>query len=320
MSRKYIHTLAIALLAALLSACQYKPLSMNATKSQEVDVNFVWMERSIPEVEKISTYFYEKNSREQICFELSGVNGGAVKLYEGEYMSLAVNSDTPSVMFRDDDYPEAFAAYTRSVSLEAGTQIFSKAPMPKAAGTESQQVTLAPDVLYGGIGTGLILPDDSGRPREEIPMRRLTSHITVSIENVPNLQYSGQFGASLSGLASSLYVADALPSGNPVIHSFPLQVIEGSTLYAELNCFGICPYNEDCSRHVLTVYAVLADGKAWYCSVDVTDQLHDEELNPDPNNVVIILDGLPLPQPVSDGSGFVPDVDGWNGVEITLGM
>jgi hypothetical protein len=39
--------------------------------------------------------------------------------------------------------------------------------------------------------------------------------------------------------------------------------------------------------------------------------MHDPVKNPDPFNINIYIDGLPVPKPIVNGSGFVPTLDGW---------
>lgn len=40
----------------------------------------------------------------------------------------------------------------------------------------------------------------------------------------------------------------------------------------------------------------------------------------DPRNVHIVLDGLPLPKPITNGGGFQPEVEPWQPVEIDIEM
>ena len=74
--------------------------------------------------------------------------------------------------------------------------------------------------------------------------------------------------------------------------------------------------------HLLTIYAILADGSKWYYTNDVTDQMHDSSSSTptDDNHIYIELDDLPVPKPIVNGSGFQPTIDGWQGVEIEVGM
>ena len=65
------------------------------------------------------------------------------------------------------------------------------------------------------------------------------------------------------------------------------------------------------------VYAILNDGKKYSFTYDVTAQIHEA---PDPKNVHIVLDGLPLPKPIDNGGGFAPTVDDWNTEEVEISM
>ena len=49
--------------------------------------------------------------------------------------------------------------------------------------------------------------------------------------------------------------------------------------------------------------------------LDVTDQVHSA---PDKRHVHIIIDGLDLPEPIENGSGFDPSVDDWEVVETDI--
>ena len=61
----------------------------------------------------------------------------------------------------------------------------------------------------------------------------------------------------------------------------------------------------------------MIDGSKWYHSFDVTQQVTDA---PDPKHVHIVINGLDLPQPISEGGGFVPSVNAWNDINISLKM
>lgn len=62
----------------------------------------------------------------------------------------------------------------------------------------------------------------------------------------------------------------------------------------------------------MRIYVQLPDGKKVYYTFDVTDQVRHAS---DPRNVHIVLDGLTLPKPLANGSGFRPTVDDWQEVE-----
>ena len=88
-----------------------------------------------------------------------------------------------------------------------------------------------------------------------------------------------------------------------------------STVNADFYTFGY-PATSTNTQY-LTVYAILNDGKKYSFTYDVTEKIHNA---PDPANVHILLDGLPLPKPIDNSGGFNPDVDEWSTVEISISM
>ena len=90
--------------------------------------------------------------------------------------------------------------------------------------------------------------------------------------------------------------------------------------------FGHCPRHAEGihNKHMLTIYAVLADNSKWYYTMDVTETIHNakaEEEEEKTERITIYIDeGLPIPKPIVNGSGFQPTIDGWQGEEIEVGM
>ena len=69
--------------------------------------------------------------------------------------------------------------------------------------------------------------------------------------------------------------------------------------------------------HKLVVYVIMSDGSKNYYTFDVSRQVDEAA---DPHNVHILLDGLPLPKPIVNGSGFRPTVDDWQNVDVNIPM
>ena len=146
--------------------------------------------------------------------------------------------------------------------------------------------------------------------------------VTVTIHNVPNLQYTGQFAGALSGLAGSVWMESAQLGDGIVTQAFTASATDDTTLQMKFHIFGHCPYadNGEINRHILSVYAILADGTQWFYNEDVTDQMHDILKNPKRYEIFLDLYDLPVPKPIVNGSGFHPTVDGWMGEEIEVTM
>ena len=137
---------------------------------------------------------------------------------------------------------------------------------------------------------------------------------TVEIRHVENLANVQGLSASLSGMAGGYLVGAGRPADERVTIPFSLAKSDATTLTGSVQTFGHCP--SEPTAHALIVYAVLADGRKWYYTYDVTDQIHSA---PDPLNIRILLDGLPLPEAAGSG-GFRPTVEGWQNEYIDIAM
>ena len=66
------------------------------------------------------------------------------------------------------------------------------------------------------------------------------------------------------------------------------------------------------------IYSVMSFFFFYYFEADVTGQLHDPAQ--DPTHIVIVIDKLPLPKPITGGGGLQPTVKDWEEVHISLPM
>lgn len=319
-------TLSLTSLALLLSltSCEYKELCLDHSHVVDVRIDYDWQAAPEANPAGMSAYLFFDNTRTGYPerYDFTGKTGGSIRVESGYYQTLGVNHDTEAILYRGTGQLETFEAYTRRSSLEEGTEISTRYRMPQADGTEDQTVVLEPDPLWGGAGDDLSLACGQQGAHATIRPQQLVMHFEVVLHNVPNLQYTGQFGGSISGLAGSVLVADGQLGDEQVIISFPVRQTDEHTLVAEFNSFGHCPHAEDnhFNRHIFTLYAVLADGSKWYYSEDVTAQMHDPVQNPDKYHIYIQLDEPPVPKPIVNGSGFHPEIDGWTNEEIIVGM
>lgn len=332
MSKRFIsHFLLVVIGVLVFASCEYKELCYDHSHVVDLEVKYDWSNVEDGDLANplgMSAYFYDgkmlaTRSSVDNRYDLTGKNGGKVRIEWGQYRVLGLNYDTEAILFRNTEDPMTFEAYTRVSSLEEGTQIATKAQMPKAAGTENQRVVLEPDMLWAGLGDDFEVQMGEQNASTTIHLEQRVTHFKIVLENVPNLQYTSQFGGSISGLAGGIKLATGELSEECVIHSFPVRKEGNSTLVAEFNSFGHCPHDDDedeVNEHILTIYAVLADGQKWYYTADVTNQVHDPVQNPDEYNIVIQLEELPVPKPIVNGSGFKPDIDGWDSEEIIVGM
>lgn len=323
MKKRMLHLAAAVLL--VLTGCQYKPLCYDHHHWVDVNVIYHWDLAPDAEVEGMVVHFYDpvKDAVEPMRYELPGMAGGRTRLLPGDWQPISYNNDTESILFRGTESLGTYEVYTRSSSVEEGTKLMTRSAMPRAAGTERQAVILDPDPLWGVVGTPFTLHiGDPARTIDLYPVP-LFKHVYITIRNVPNIQYTNGFGGALSGLAPSIRIADRMLGEELVTQAFDGHVPDPTTVTMHTIIFGHCPYLSEGveNEHILIIYSILADGSKWYSTVDVSDQMHDKVKNPpEALNIYIDLDGLDIPKPIVNGSGFHPEVDDWKNEEIEVHM
>jgi len=301
----------------------------------KLTVAFDWYKVHDAQTKGMTVLHYNTNasSAEPIRYDYSGMTGGTAQLTPGTYRVMAYNYDTETILYRGMTSSETLEAYTRQSSIEEITQL-TRSGMPRAAGTDDEPVILEPDILYGIMSGEVAVAAYDSIGICLMPERRYRT-MTVTINNVPNLQYTGAFGGALSGMAASMMMGSGKPTDACATQAFTVSVTGTTTLQMEFRIFGHCPHASEgiYNKHMLTVYAILADNSKWYYTLDITDKIHDaerkqeEEHKDDPDydkdkdDIIITLDeGLPVPKPIVNGSGFQPTVDGWQGEEINVEM
>jgi len=310
----------------LFSSCEYKELCYDHNHWAEITVSFDWSKAAAANCESMTVLFYNiaNPDAEPIRYDFAGNTGGKARLDPGTYRVVGFNEDTETILYRNYNQPDSLEAYTRESSIEESSQLSSRGLMPRAAGTETEPVILEPDPLYAAEFTEPITLEANDRDRSivVVPEYRYMT-LALKINNVPNLQYTGQFGGTISGLAAGRRVSSGELSNSAATQAFPVSVVGDSTLQAEVRVFGHCPHYTDglFNNHLLTIYAILADNSQWYYTLDITEELHNAVLDETTEEIEITIDdGIPLPKPIVNGSGFQPTIDGWQSIEIEVGM
>ena len=318
---------ALCLLCVLCVSCEYKDLCYDHNHYGDVTVSFDWSKEPGKKVEGMTVLFYNLDApaSEPLRYDFVGMDGGRARLLPGTYRALAYNYDTETILYREMSSLQTLKAYTRQSSVEEGTQL-SRSGMPRASEAEDEMVILEPDPLYGAESEAFTVEID-GQCHVVLTPESRVIELTVTITNVPNLQYTSQFGGALTGLSPSVTMASGALGEGHVTQAFTASVVDESTIEMHVRIFGHCPYAADGELwpHILTVYAILGDGSKWYYNINVSDQMHVTDpgsVGPDGHKqeIRIEVDGLPVPKPIVNGSGFQPTIDGWQGVEIEVSM
>lgn len=299
--------------ALVFSSCEHKDLCYDHPHTAPLQVIFDWSKAPEASPASMSLYLFPMQGK-SIRNEFTDAAGGELRAAYGRYDVLCVNSDTEAVEYRNTDRYETFEVTTRTTTLFPSlSSLGVRAPAPPMApGTEDERIAAAAGMLWGD-HTEMFELSKQQTTLTLYPEVSVCSY-TVEIRHAENLEHTEALSASLSGLSGGILIGADRLSEERVTVPFEVSVAgDRTTLTGGLTVFGHCPAEQ--TAHTLTVYAVLSDGSKWYYTYDVTDQIHSA---PDPHNVHILLDGLPLPEP--QPGGFNPSVGDWEEVEVDIDM
>lgn len=313
----------IALMALSTSSCLHKDLDFEVNDRSEVYVAFDWRNAPQADPASMSAYFYPASGGEALLYTFADAAGGQISIPYGYYSGIAINGDISDwAGMRNTDNPEQFEVFTRDASSLEAYGILSRS-VPRAAGTEDERMAKTPGMIWSDRRDNIEISDNDVADRGGTRIitfypEEAVCHYTVDILDIEHSEYlhGAEVDATLSGMAEGYLQGKHTSTDVAVTMPFVLRTTDGGkALTARFLTFGECSTTS--RRHILTVYVYLTDGTKWYHTFDVTDQVATA---PDPRNVHIIVRGLDLPQPIAGGSGFRPDVNEWNDINIYLPM
>ena len=254
-----------------------------------------------------------------------GRDGGEVALLPYTYSFIGFNDDTEAVFPRGTRWDE-FELFAQQTDFTRLTRMFyGTRSVPMARNTEGEPLVLEPDWLWTSARDATTLTA-VGEERLTMTMENAITEYTFTIQNVENLSYAVEVMATLSGMSGSWL--PALHHGSPTHCVMPVRLEgEGATLTGTVRTFGHCPGEGDShASHMFTIYAEMKDGSKVYFVTDVTEAMHDpNHTNPGDGGsghteIPIVIDRLPLPKPITNGSGLQPAVSEWQEVFISIPM
>ena len=315
--------LAVAATFFLAVACDYKPLCYDFDYAGTGSVAFDWQGDTTCVTTFMSACLHDGPEQEPRRYDFPGMEGGTFRIRPGWWTPVAWNGDVPAIVFRDTDLPDTYIAYTRTTSVKDASRMKLEGDVPQVKSAE-ERVIMEPDPLWFGLGVPMEMKPNEATPAQTLTMEPRTIRINIIVHDIANLGWTSQFAGSLSGLADGVACASGVPTTDPATEAFYLYSPSDSTLAASIEAFGLCPEaGGKYPENWLTLYFILGDGTRFYCTIDVTEALRNAPWDDRIRTLELVIDGseaVPLPAPMQGSSGFVPTIDGWVGVEISLTM
>ena len=307
--------LSLSAMLALVS-CEHKELCYDHLHSlMHLQVVFDWSQAPTASPASMSFYLFPEDGSKPIRNEFTDPAGGEIRTTEGRYDALCLNSDAEGIRYRNTEKWETFEITTVSATLlpELSSLSLRSERAPRASGAENERVAAPPRMVWSDRRAGVAVSTEEHRLT--LSPSAAVGCCSVEIRHAENLAHVQELSASLSGMAGGFLVGAGKASAERVTIPFEMTKSDETTLTGSVQTFGHCPSEQ--TAHRLIVYAILADGRKWYYTYDVTEQIHSA---PDQQDIRILLDGLPLPDPKSNSGGFRPSVEDWQDVYIDIEM
>ena len=301
----------------LLAACDKKELCYEHPHNALLQVTFDWKEAPDAKPATMSLYLFLDDGSEPMRYEFTDRAGGTIAIPEGVYDAICVNSDKETHRIADKERMETFQVTTGNARSLRGSLATRSETAPLARGAEEERSVQEPGTLWSDHAEGLEVRLNAGQQKVVLTPESRVKRCSVEIRNVENLRHVAAISASLTGMAGGWMPGIDRLTDEKVTIPFEVNANrEKTALTGSLTFFGHCP--KEAGGHKLMIYALMADGNAYYYEEDVTGQLHAPAQ--DPTHIKIVLDKLPLPRPATGGGGLQPSVKEWQEVRIDLPM
>lgn len=301
----------------LLCGCRQKELVYPASAMIGIEVVFDWSYAPEAAPDGMSLVFFPEGDDGRVWrYELAGHDGGEIEIPAGRYRMMAFNNDTKYIMYSGTSRMGSYNAYTE----ETAPVVWPEAVRDSFPELLACKVYHSPDPLYCATAEDVTVELCSvtyrpGRPdcdSSEAETKKCGRHVlrcfpaprtskyTCILRNVTGIDGFRRGYYVLSGLSPSELIAYDILSPSEGEYMF-IASRGGTEITGSTYAFGS---SADLSAHqYLYFIAVLADGSvAAYCR-DVSAQI---ENSPDKRNVIIIIDGIDLPE-VDPGDDDNPD-------------
>lgn len=321
MKKRILYTMMCVLLAFALSSCEQKDLCYHHPHTVTVKIEFDWKNAPEADPDGMCVFFYPSEGGNPQRFDFRGKTGGQIDIQVGTYRILCYNNDTGAILFRGTDRFDTHEGFTRKGDIFESIYGSLTSKAPQANDAKNEQTVICPDMMWGCNMSNLYILGEGNTETENTkqiitlcPDEMICTY-TYEIRNIKNLEHVTQICGSLSGMAPSMFFG--IEELGKECVTLPIEAVSDgvSTITGKSHTFGHHPTNT--TPHRMLLYVWMDDGKKYYYGsegdkFDVTKQIDNA---PDKHHVHIIIDGLDLPQPIEDDTGFNPSVDEWTDAE-----
>ena len=299
MNRRFAIAVLLVALVCVIQSCSHKDLCYDHNHVVDFEIKFDWSKAPDAAPRTMVVRIFHMDGSFYRRYEFITREGGKVRLDAGQYKMLFHNGDMESVREVDNDYDNYSLTTIQQELLAPIGRVDNETPRPDDS--EAQPVHNAPETVWGGREEYVEVGPGAESGQVTLMPEEVTSVYNIEIRNVVNMSEDIGVSAALTGMAECWQLAAAGASAGPVTIPIALERRDEHTFTARVVSFGHCPVEK--LSHWLSVYTT----NQYYYHFDVSSQFHEVE---DDGNILIIIEGLKLPDP--DATGMSPSVSGWS--------
>ena len=283
--------------AASLSSCQKDLTYGNVNGETKVDIAFEGAQWAT-----MSTWLFSPSGG-QLFYSLPTNRTTAVDAPSPQFSALCYNDNSDINRFEIVSWDDATVTTGATDLLSRSSFGGTLSEIPRG-GDPDEPVLYQPTPLHAdtcSMCQGKVL---TLRPKSVL------TELTITIREIENIDGLQTASAALSGMASSMSLSRLQPQGTSCTIPIELTLSKDNELKGTALSFGHC--SDGARKHVLTVYAIMVNGKKVYYNIDVTEQIHSTSSK----QIIITISGIKLPEVSNSNVGL--GLDAWDKIEDTI--
>lgn len=299
MKRRFAIAGLLAAIICVIQSCSHKDLCYDHDHIVDFEIKFDWSKAPDASPNTMVVRVFRMDGSFYRRYEFITREGGKIRLEAGQYKMLYHNGEMESVREVDGNFDDYALTTIEQELLAPIGRVDNETPRPDDSKT--QPVHYAPETVWGGCEEYVEVGPGAASGQVTLMPEEVTSVYNIEIRNVVNMSEDIGVSAALTGMAERWQLAAGSASAGPVTIPIALERRDEHTFTARVVSFGHCPVEK--LSHWLSVYTT----NQYYYHFDVSSQFHEVE---DDGNILIIIEGLKLPDP--DATGMSPSVSGWS--------
>ncbi len=140
----------------------------------------------------MSLLFYPAQGDEKPVLDFTDGKGGNVNIRFGDYRLIAINNNTPQILYRNEDSYNGMEAYTRTANFAL----------------TGGEVMVEPDSLFVALYPDLSLTPASGDYNITLTPKSMVSTVPFVFTGITGLEYVSNIRIAVTGLSSSIRLSD----------------------------------------------------------------------------------------------------------------